>query len=302
MLRTIPFQGQSVYELSNGRSTALIAPQYGARLLSWTVNQQSVIPWPDNADWSKAASVRGGNPILFPFVARHMVNGEIGWWLDAVGTKRVMPMHGFARNAVFGVVPATDPNTLRMRIIPTPQTQEWYPFEFVFDVVYRLGDSELEVRLEASNNGIDPMPYYMGHHFYFTVPHDARERWEVSIPCENWGGQNFKDGAITENPAKSAVTPLSDATLSDRFHIGLKSKQISLLERGTGKGVVFELEAGGNSPWFDVTTWTQEASSDFYCVEPWTGLPNAIHNGKGLRYLSPATKESAVCVLKATGY
>ncbi len=302
MLRTITFQGQSVYELSNGRSTALIAPQAGARLLNWKVDGQAVIHWPETADWSKPAHVRGGNPILFPFIARHMVNGEIGWWLDAVGTKRELPMHGFARNAVFGVVPMSDPNTLRMRIIPTPQTQAWYPFEFVFDVVYRLGEAELEVRLEASNNGVDPMPYYMGHHFYFAVPHDARERWEVNIPCGQWGNQDFTNGSIIERSAASAVTPLSDPKLSDRFHLGLKSKEISLLEQGTGKGVVFALEAGGNVPWFDVTTWTQDASSDFYCVEPWTGLPNAIHNGKGLRYLSPGSKESAVCVLKAMGY
>lgn len=300
MLRTITFQGQTVYELSKGRSTALIAPQGGARLLNWKVDGKPVVYWPEEADWSRVAHVRGGNPILFPFIARHMVNGEIGWWLDATGTKRELPMHGFARNAVFTVIPESDPDTLRMRITPTEQTRAWYPFEFIFDVVYRIGDSELESRLEVTNTGHDPMPYYTGHHFYFAVPHDARERWETTIPCERWGGQDFKTGDIVEKTAQSAVTSLSDPNLSDRLQIGLTAKQVSLLERGTGKGVVFELEAGGNVPWYDVTTWTQDAKSDFYCVEPWTGLPNAIHNGKGLRYLSPGAKESAVCVIKAT--
>lgn len=299
MLRTVAFQGQTVYELSCGRSTALIAPQGGARLLNWKIDGKPVIYWPEEADWSRVAHVRGGNPILFPFLGRHMVNGEIGWWLDATGTKRELPMHGFARNANFAVIPESDPNTLRMRITPTEQTRKFYPFEFIFDVVYRLGDAELEARLEVSNHGVDPLPYYTGHHFYFAVPHDSRAQWETTIPCERWGGQDFKTGAILDKAAESAVTPLSDPKLSDRLQIRPNADEISLLERGTGKGVVIDLNAGGNVPWFDVTTWTEKPDSDFYCVEPWTGLPNAIHNGQGLRYLAPGKQESAVCVLKA---
>lgn len=299
MLRTTTFQNQSVYELVNGTSRVLIAPQFGARLLNWHVGEKEVIHWPDNADWSKAASVRGGNPVLFPFIARHMVNGEIGWWLDAVGKKRAMPMHGFARNSDFSVIPETDANTIRMRLLPSAQTREWYPFEFIFDVVYTLGETSLEVAFEVTNTGTDPMPYYMGHHFYFAVPHTDRAQWLLTLPCERTGVQNLPEGSITDKPAGNAVTPISESWLVDSFHIGLKSPEISLLEKGTGKGVVFDLNAGGSVPWYEVTTWTQEESSDFYCVEPWTGLPNAIHHGKGLRYLAPGVKESAVCVLKS---
>ncbi len=42
-----------------------------------------------------------------------------------------------------------------------------------------------------------------------------------------------------------------------------------------------------------MTTWTEAPESDFYCVEPWLGLPDAIHNGLGLRQLAPGTTETA---------
>lgn len=51
---------------------------------------------------------------------------------------------------------------------------------------------------------------------------------------------------------------------------------------------------GGTSiPWYAVTTWTEAADSDFFCIEPWLGLPDAIHNGLGLRWLAPGASETA---------
>ncbi|KAI3598567.1 Galactose mutarotase [Cupriavidus necator H850] len=35
-----------------------------------------------------------------------------------------------------------------------------------------------------------------------------------------------------------------------------------------------------------MTTWSESATSDFYCVEPWVGLPDAIHHGQGLRWIN----------------
>ena len=53
------------------------------------------------------------------------------------------------------------------------------------------------------------------------------------------------------------------------------------------------LDVPGSIPWYAVTTWTEKPDSDFYCVEPWLGLPDAIHNGLGLRMLAPGATETA---------
>lgn len=50
-----------------------------------------------------------------------------------------------------------------------------------------------------------------------------------------------------------------------------------------GRRIRFELDLPGSAPWHAVTRWSESATSDFYCVEPWVGLPDAIHHGQGLR-------------------
>jgi D-hexose-6-phosphate mutarotase len=95
------FQHQDIIEIAQGASLLRFAPQAGGRLLTWHIDGQPVIHWPDVADWSQPAKIRGGNPLLFPFLGRHRVDGQIGRWRDAAGTVRDLPMHGFARDLPF---------------------------------------------------------------------------------------------------------------------------------------------------------------------------------------------------------
>ncbi len=64
-----------------------------------------------------------------------------------------------------------------------------------------------------------------------------------------------------------------------------------------GAALDFDLHPRETVPWYAVTTWTQQPDSDFYCVEPWLGLPDAIHHGQGLRWVAPGATERAVCAL-----
>ena len=85
------FQGQPVVELQNGPSRALVSPAHGARLLRWSVGDWEVVRWPANADWSKPQKVRGGNPVLFPFIARSFHDNKIGFWKSPDGAVRPAP-------------------------------------------------------------------------------------------------------------------------------------------------------------------------------------------------------------------
>lgn len=76
------FQHQDIIEITHGASLLRFAPQAGGRLLSWHIDGQPVIYWPEVADWSHPAKIRGGNPLLFPFLGRHFVDGQIGRWRE----------------------------------------------------------------------------------------------------------------------------------------------------------------------------------------------------------------------------
>ena len=296
------FQNQPAFQIADDQNKIVLSADHGARILRWEREGREIITWPEGADWSKILKVRGGNPILFPFIARHFVNGRNELWRDASGVIRPMPQHGFARDARFTVIEDGPDNALRMRLADSKQTHEFYPFAFQFDVVVGLlTASRLEIRFETTNTGQDPLPYYAGHHFYLALPHQERAEWTLHLPCAAWGRQSA-DGAIVREQPKEDVLRLDETTLIDRFQIEPRDSKVTLHNARTDKRLVFEMEHAGSVPWYAVTTWTQAAESDFYCIEPWLGLPNAIHHGEGLRWVAPGVTETATVVLDGSGW
>jgi len=295
------FQNQPAFQLNEGSDQVIVAPDHGARILQWTREGREIITWPADADWTRILKVRGGNPVLFPFIARHFVDGKNELWRDRDGTIRPMSQHGFARDAKFSVIDGED-QALRMRLVDSEETRASYPFAFRFDVVVKLlPKSRLEIRFETTNTGNTPLPYYAGHHFYLVLPHQERADWTLHLPCASWGRQ-APDGSIMHEKAWSDLLHLDDPALVDRFQIEPRDPKVTLLNVKTGQQLVFDLTHPDSVPWYAVTTWTQAADSDFYCIEPWLGLPNAIHHGEGLRRLAPGQMETAICVLDGSGW
>jgi galactose mutarotase-like enzyme len=296
------FQNQPVLEISDASSRVLVSPGHGARILRWEKAGREIILWPETADWSKILKVRGGDPVLFPFVARHFVDGKNGLWRDIAGTVRPMPQHGFARDAHFDVVSGAPENCVHMRLADSEETRRVFPFQFQFDVIVTLlPGTRLEVRFETTNLSAEPMPYYAGHHFYFALPHGERADWTMHLPCAGWGRQ-VEDGSIIHEPATGDDLNLGDPALIDRFQIQPREGKITLVNARTQQRLAFELDSPASVPWYAVTTWSESADSDFYCVEPWLGLPNAIHHGEGLRLLPPDAKEVATLVIDGGGW
>jgi galactose mutarotase-like enzyme len=289
------FQDHEIVELRNGDSLVRLAPQFGARLLSWHCGGESIIHWPDEADWSGIAGLRGGNPILFPFIARHWVDGVIGRWRDAAGVVREVPMHGFARDLPFAVEPFADGTGLRMTLIDTPATRAGYPFGFRFEVVYWLIDAHtLEVEFVTGNTGDSRMPYYAGHHFYFTLPHGQRKTSTLEVPATHYRHQS-KDGVMSHAQAGDVRYRFDDPAIVDRFHcLGAEADQpVRIVVPELQRTIEIDLQRPGSVAWYAVTSWTENEQSNFYCVEPWLGLPDAIHHGLGLRWLEPGEVETA---------
>ncbi|HEY8965764.1 MAG TPA: hypothetical protein VIM58_04935, partial [Candidatus Methylacidiphilales bacterium] len=137
-----------------------------------------------------------------------------------------------------------------------------------------------------------------GHHFYFNIPAKERDAWEIDLPFAK-AGYRDDDGNPIWNEIPPADTTLGDPDLVDRFHTGPLETAFAAVDRSTGARIDFDLNPPGNGvPWHTVTTWTESPEADFYCIEPWLGLPNAIHHGDGLRLIGPGETEKAVCALR----
>jgi galactose mutarotase-like enzyme len=281
-----------IVRLAAGRASAEIAPSAGGRLMRWDVGGSPVLHWPDEPDWSQPAKIRGGNPLLFPFIARTYLDGVIGRWRGPDGKERPAPMHGLVRGAAFRVTAREDAR-LRMEIVSTPEMHEAFPFPFVFGVECALDGDTLRISYTVANTGREPMPYSVGNHFYFAVPADERGRWSLVCPSRRVARQDAA-GKIVAAAPPSPGNPLDDPALIDLFHIGVPRSGVVLRDEALGRSVDFEFpaDAAGHNPWYAVTTWTGASDSPFYCVEPWTALPDAVHNHRGLRWLKPGARET----------
>ena len=298
----MPAKPDDVIELSRDGAVLQIAPAAGGKMMTWHVDGEPVIFWPASPDWSNFVKIRGGNPLLFPFLGRHFVDGQIGKWRDKEGVVRDLPMHGFARNLPFEHRIDADNHGLRMTLVDNDFTRLGYPFAFRFEAAYKLVDAvTLEVELTTSNPGEVPLPYYTGHHFYFALPHDQRTQSSIELPRTEMRHQ-LPDGAISEAQAGAAHYTLDNAGIIDQFHCftGPSDQPVRLVTPGLSRAVNFDLQRPDSVPWYCVTTWTDAATSDFYCVEPWIGLPDAIHNGQGLRWLAPGKTETATLRLSVS--
>lgn len=288
------FQDQDLVRIGHDENYLLLAPQHGGRLVRWVLRGEDILYWPDQADWSRPAKIRGGNPLLFPFIGRHFVDGEPGHWRDAEGTVHALPQHGFARDLPFTVA-GTGDDSIAMVLEPSDSTWAGYPHAFRFEARYRLLDSGLEVALCTGNTGGTRLPYYAGHHFYFRLPAAQRRESRLSLP-ETTRMRQEPDGRLTAAAKGEPAYALDDDRLQDTFHVLQGPGPVALAM--PDRTLSIDLDVPGSIAWHAVTTWSESADSDFYCVEPWLGLPDAIHHGQGLRWLAPGEQEIAICRLR----
>jgi galactose mutarotase-like enzyme len=296
------FQNQDVIELARGASRLLVAPQAGGRLLSWKIDGAPILHWPDAPDWSKPGLIRGGNPLLFPFIARQWVDGQVGRWRDAQGVVREVPLHGFARDLPFSAEVAPQGDGVRMTLTDSAASRTCYPFGFRFEAAYQLADeTTLDVALTTTNTGDTRLPYYAGHHFYFALPHAQRGEATIALP-RNVHRRQLADGTTTEAAPGATRYCFDDPQIIDRFHCldGEPDAPVRIEMPAQQRAIEIDLRRPGSTPWYAVTTWTLAPDSDFYCVEPWLGLPDAIHTGLGLRWLEPGETETAALRIRVS--
>ena len=286
-----------------GSSTFEACPTRGARLMRWWMDlpsgRRDVIHWPAGADFAQLATVRGGNPILFPFMGRTYADGEKFAWKDAEGVRRPMPHHGFARDGAFRVVEA-GPRHLVAELEPDARAREAYPFDYVFRVRYDVAELRLRCAFELENRGATRLPWCPGHHFYFTLPwHKGLHRrdYRLHVPArKHW--RHAADGKLVPYAEMKGVVEadFDDPRLLDCLFTSLKSSEVRFGPRSGEEDVVVRI---GEEPipdeWATLVTWTESPESPFFCVEPWMGAPNSPTHGKGLRWVEPGATESWMC-------
>jgi galactose mutarotase-like enzyme len=298
-MEKIPYFGQSLLRWRVGGSTFMALPEKGARLMNWNIEMgdgsvRDVIQWPEIASLAEFTKARGGNPILFPFCARSFDKGEIGFWRDAKGVRRPIPIHGVARQGEFRTT-RVDATGFEAVFVPGEEAVVSYPFRYEFRVAYRFSAFGLTCNLSLENLGDEPLPWSAGHHFYFKLPWtegSKRGDYIIRIPAASTLRQDAS-GNLIPGPKLALDEPMDNPALIDTFHAALRSPEVAFGEKGHPGDIVVRLGSEAAAPADAVfVTWTLADDSPYYCVEPWMGPANAPETKKGLHYVAPGAQET----------
>jgi galactose mutarotase-like enzyme len=287
-----------------GASTYETCLTRGARLLRWKLDVPSghrdILFWPEGAplDLDKIGPVRGGNPILFPFMGRNYADGEKFAWKAADGVKRPMPQHGFARDSAFEIV-ESGPKHAVVRLVPDERGRQCYPFAYDFRVRFDFLELFLRITFEFENRDAQPLPWCAGHHFYFTLPWHpglARRDYVVKIPSKKqW--RHAADGKLVpfaELKGQAAIG-FDNPHLSDCIFTNLTSATLAFGPKSGEEDITVKVgEEAIPGAWASVVTWTPDPEAPYYCVEPWMGPPNSPEHKNGLRFAEPGQVDTFV--------
>ena len=304
VMETISYQGMEIRRWDVGPSTFLAAPERGARLMNWHLNMgdgsvRDVIHWPENADVTNFAKVRGGNPVLFPFAGRSIRAGDLDKWLAPGGEVLPMPQHGFARKSGFKIS-SIDDHGFAADLVPDDNSKSSYPFDYKFSVVYRFAELSLQVSLILENEMRSAIPWSSGHHFYFQLPwRQSLVRSDHHLRLSARKVFQYRQGGLLEKvESPSETTPFDNEGLVNRIHYELQEPRV-VFGLANDEEQISIAEIGGPEAGSRLTfvTWTEAEDSPFYCVEPWMAPPNAPET-KAVRYVPPGGRDEFTVEIK----
>jgi galactose mutarotase-like enzyme len=253
--------------LSNSLLKAQIAG-LGAELVELQDEAGQDLLWDgDPASWT------GRSPLLFPIVGRLRDDRAV-----IEGRSFSMKQHGFARMSMFDVVDA-GPTSCRLRLGANDATRELYPFDFSFDMIYRLEGATLIVVASVLNREDQSIPVSFGFHpaLRWPLPYGGdREAHEIRFEAmEPAFLHTLSDGLIGEasrpTPVQGDLLQLNDDLFQDGALVW--SKLTSRMVRYGVPGRRSITVAFPRMPHFGI--WTKPGAG-YICLEPWQGYADPV--------------------------
>lgn len=302
-MQRIEHSGKHLLRWERGASTFIAWPEGGARLMNWNLTYpdgtlRDLLYWPQAESLDDIGSIRGGNPILFPFCGRSFDDGEIDRWRTPEDERRPMPLHGFARDRRFEIRHLSETG-FSARLIPAEADFDAYPYSYEFIVSYRFEELALSVELSLKNLDTKPIPWSAGHHFYFTLPWSeglSREDYRLRISAKE--AYRYNRGELVPLPEFPSEDTFGNPALCDRIHSRLKNHAIDIREAGGSGSIEICVGNGRPHPAYTIVTWSESETAPFYCVEPWMGPPGAAKHQFGIHMVDPGKSESFIVDVK----
>lgn len=226
--------------------------------------------WQGHNDFWKGKAVN-----VFPICGR-LYGGKYTY----KGKEYSLPCHGFVGKQVFEVKEISDKKIVFF-LKNNKETEENYPFEFEYKVVYSIDGATLKCEFFVENTGIGDLPFSLGGHPGFNVPLAngldfidhylefdnacAPEKLLLSDTC--FCLDKTQPFELKNNKVLSLKHELFD---NDAIFLVNMDKAITLKSDKTER---FIKVAYSNMKYLGF--WhTPKSQAPFVCIEPWTGIPS----------------------------
>jgi galactose mutarotase-like enzyme len=258
-----------IFDKASGLA-ATVLPDYGGMVCSLNLKGNEILRFKPEL-LSMGNSLAGGIPILFPFCGA-TENDEHEYDEYVYNGKRyTMPGHGFIKDMSFSIEERTEQS---ITIFTKPNEiikNENYPFDFVLYINYKVDNGILHVKATIENNTSEKMPHNMGWHPYFKTTNKEQTYCMIDMKFYK---DTFDD---TETECSNHVIDLTQEL--DRIYWGKKNSKVFI------KSVADNYSAQINMDEFHDVITICTIFSDCVCIEPWTGVPNSLNTGKGLKFV-----------------
>ena len=265
-------------------SLAVVAPQLGGWLLRYA-RPMAAHGLVEALHCTQAVIDRypremfAGNPILFPLVSYNHAPGKDHHY-EWNGQTYPMPQHGFGRRSNWTVI-HQDTTSLTMELVDSEATRAVFPFAFGHRITYRLVNGRLHWEQVVENRSAEVMPFATGFHPYFAVPltsKSERAACFVEIPEAKRMFLHDRGASFTAKPFLAQNWSVQEDVADTLFLAGLSKLELVMVDPGSELEVIFNFEEAPQHRF--VALWSKSPEEPFYCIEPWTALPNAFTRAK----------------------
>jgi galactose mutarotase-like enzyme len=257
--------------LNNGSAQLGVSPYRGAATCFWKINGKDIFYVDQKSLKKKDLKFVGGNPVMFPIFSSLGLNGQTQLRYDGFNIQ--LPQHGLARLSTEWRSNLNEPNQLSLYLSSSAETLRIFPWDFILEMTYTLGETSLTLEQKVINTGNKTLPFVAGFHPYFQVSdpkHCELSGLREGQPCyfvSNYGPDDMQ----AHLPSR---LPLGTAEVN--HHFDNSARTITLKDRLNGRRVSITPH---NYPC--ATIWS-EPGRPFVCIEPVTGRRGAFESRENL--------------------
>lgn len=248
------------YTINNAR-TSVTVTDLGAEVISVVVDGKERLWQNSTGEWA------GHAPLLFP------VCGHCGVKVD--GVEYPIKAHGFAKRMPFALVDSGN-NFLTFALSSNEETKAVYPFDFIFEVTYRIEENTLSIEYNVKNPAKTPLYFACGGHETFDLFGEDVDNFEIDFEKEEKLVHYYhdKDGYITGKTmdcgnGKPFSLPKDFLQEGETLIFkDVQSRSVNLVRKGGKPLATVTFEGFSN-----LLLWRQDEAR-YICIEPWTNLPD----------------------------